>query len=212
MGHVSQIELGWRRLCGGLLRRANRQNARAGIGAIAFVAAATSVLARGVTTWRRVMKNTALLVAVLALASALACESADASTYDVSFSLGATNVTGTIVTDCDSCVLTPADITSFSFTFTGFLNASFSGNSSNVGVGQFFSPSLSAGNGIIDFIGGNEVFEIQVGPGLFEGVTFGLGISAPFLLVLETSVNLETGFVVAPFQIATQSAASPAPS
>ena len=68
-------------------RGAHLFKARAGIGALAFVAAATSVLARGVTTWRRVMKNTTLLVAVLALASALACESADASTYDVSFSL-----------------------------------------------------------------------------------------------------------------------------
>jgi hypothetical protein len=101
------------------------------------------------------------LVAVLTLTSALVCQSAltaaDASSYSVSFvanaGLNSTDVMGTIVTDCDSCVLSPTDITSFSFALTGFNNATFSGTTSNV---HGFSPfPLSAGNGAITFTGGS---------------------------------------------------------
>jgi hypothetical protein len=122
-----------------------------------------------------------------------------------------TVVTGMIVTDCDSCVLAPTDITSFSFTevFTlpsgnpGFTD-SFSGNTSNV-TGTSTYP-LSAGNGIIDFTGagGQERFVVGADTLIFgspgvNGVTFtdpGLGDE-----VLAST----------PLQIATEIAATPLP-
>ena len=151
------------------------------------------------------------LVAVLTLTSALVCQSAitaaDASSYSVSFVLDGTDVTGTIVTDCDSCILSPTDITAFSFAFTGFNNANFSGTTSNV---HGFSPfPLSAGNGAITFT------EVQ-SPG---AETFKVGPdSAAFLAFSEIElISLEPGGgthqssdeVDTPFPIAT--AAVPGP-
>jgi hypothetical protein len=53
------------------------------------------------------------------------------------------------VTDCDNCILAPSDFISWSLTFTGTLNASFSGSTADVS-GNAVYP-LSASNGSITF-------------------------------------------------------------
>lgn len=69
------------------------------------------------------------------------------ATSSLSFLIPLVDITGTIVTDCDSCILAPADITSFSLTYSGFLNDTFAGTSANV-TGAAPYP-LSASGGII---------------------------------------------------------------
>jgi len=145
------------------------------------------------------------VAAVLTLTSALVCQSAiteaDASSYSVSFVLAdgsgfiPTDVTGTIVTDCDSCVLSPTDITSFSFTFTGFNNATFSGTTSNVSGSSPFP--LSAGNGAITFTNvqspGFETFAVGEDSAMFGSNS----------LIMTTSREPADGFNSSAAQVAT---------
>jgi hypothetical protein len=88
-------------------------------------------------------------LAAAGCALALSVGDANASTYDVSFTAGTlatgtVSVTGSIVTDCDSCFLLPADIMSYSFTFAGAsITGTFSGTSSFVTAAGSPFPSRS---------------------------------------------------------------------
>jgi hypothetical protein len=107
------------------------------------------LVAASVVRLRGVAMKSKLSAALAALA--LSAGAANASTYNVNFNISGVDVTGMIVTDCDSCALLPINITSFLFTFTGLLSSSFSGSTSTVaGTSPF---PLSAANGIIDFTG-----------------------------------------------------------
>jgi hypothetical protein len=104
-------------------------------------------------------------LAAAGCALALSVGDANASTYDVSFTAGTlatgtVSVTGSIVTDCDSCFLLPADIMSYSFTFAGAsITGTFSGTSSFVTAAGSPSP-LGANLGFIAYspTGGSENF------------------------------------------------------
>jgi hypothetical protein len=99
------------------------------------------------------------LRAGLVLAAAIVCASTSAnavSIFDVSFSVSTVNVTGTITTDCDSCTLAPADILSYTLTFSGGLTDTFSGTSTNV-TGTTTYPLSASGGFILDsHTGGTE--------------------------------------------------------
>ena len=90
------------------------------------------------------------LLGFIALIPLLGLSPANATTYNyaVAFpaiftSPSATTVTGTISTDCSSsCLLAPSDFLSWSFTFSGYLNATFSGGPS--GVSETSTPNLEA--------------------------------------------------------------------
>jgi len=98
------------------------------------------------------------LLGFIALVPLLGLSPANATTYDfaVAFpaiftSPSATTVTGTISTDCNnSCVLAPSDFLSWSFTFSGFLNATFSGGPS--GVSQTGSSNLKAFPAVLQYV------------------------------------------------------------
>jgi hypothetical protein len=111
------------------------------------------------------IRNVAVAVAILAGAPA-----ANASIYDVNFSfagfqdnpsglsLGPITVTGKITTTCDTCVLGPGDIGSWSFTWNGNLSGTASGTFNNIE----FANTLSASGGEISFIavsGGASAFD-----------------------------------------------------
>ena len=127
------------------------------------------------------------LLGLIAIVPLLGLSPANASTYNVNFFLGpsATTpfvyalVTGTITTDCDSCTLGLSDLGAWSFTFTGSgsLNGTFSGNNSNISMPTAGTSPLSAGGGMIKYdwtatgefeflfvSGGAENDELIVGP------------------------------------------------
>jgi hypothetical protein len=93
-----------------------------------------------------------------AVAAAVLCQgvpaNADSFTWDVSFEVtaGATtvDVTGTIVTDCDSCFLQQADFISWSLAFSGGLTGTASGSITDP-PGIFGNP-LQAINGNLSYI------------------------------------------------------------
>jgi hypothetical protein len=130
------------------------------------------------------------LLGIMALVSLLDFSSAKASTYNVNFFIPQTLtspesalVTGTLVTDCDTCILQPSDFVSWSFTVAtgphGLESRSFSGGPAN--ITSDFPPasplSATGGNiwydptvvGELDFLFvthstfGNDV--ISIGPG-----------------------------------------------
>jgi hypothetical protein len=94
------------------------------------------------------------LLGLLALVPMLGLSPANASsyTYDVSFAIGTDTVTGTIVTNCDVCNLSPTDIASWSFVLDNLYFLS-STDASTVTV-SFASP-LTATPTVIDFIPAN---------------------------------------------------------
>jgi hypothetical protein len=92
----------------------------------------------------------------------LGASPAFASTYDVNLD----GLTGTIVTDCDSCTLGVSDFTSWSFTGGGY---SISGGLS--GVSGSSSLPLSASSGVVTFdLNATESVEFSASNGylLFE--------------------------------------------
>ncbi len=99
------------------------------------------------------------LIASMALVAVLGLSPAHASTYTYSvafpadtFTVGGTTiVTGTITTDCNSCLLLPSDFVSWSFTFSGLLNATFSSGPGG-GVIPSGLPNLEADPGGIKFL------------------------------------------------------------
>lgn len=126
-----------------------------------------------------------------AVAAAVLCQgvpaNADSFTWDVSFNLSGTLnnpispasaiVTGTIVTDCDSCVLMKTDITSFSFswTYSNGVTGAASGTSINVG---FDDNALSASGGILSYTGATTETLTDAVNGTSQ-VAFGLTGGAP---------------------------------
>ena len=90
----------------------------------------------------------AKLLGLLAFVSVLGLSPANASTYNVNFNIGAGNsVTGTMVTDCDTCVLNPINFISWSFMLNGGLGISSSAVGASI-VLSGISP-LSATSGVI---------------------------------------------------------------
>jgi hypothetical protein len=77
---------------------------------------------------------------LMALVSLLGLSPASAGTYSVDFNLPesaetpfeSVTVMGSITTSCDSCDLTSAEITSWSFNVTGSFSGSISGTNANV--------------------------------------------------------------------------------
>ena len=99
------------------------------------------------------------LVGLMALLSLLGLSPAYATTYTYSVAFpastftsgGTTTVTGIITTDCDNgCLLQPSDFVSWSFTFAGLLNATFSGGPSGVILSG--PPNLEVDPGDIKFL------------------------------------------------------------
>ena len=128
----------------------------------------------------------AKLLGVVALVSLLDLSAATASTYNVNFSIPASAVdpfesvvvTGTMVTDCDSCTLQPSDFVSWSFIVAGTMSGSFSGGPANVtSLLPPVSP-LSAGGGVITYdphASGLLEFLFVTGAAENDLVEFGLG-------------------------------------
>jgi hypothetical protein len=127
-------------------------------------------------------------------------------TYNVDFNdpfIPAQTFTGTIVTDCNSCALAPADISSFSFTVSGFLGPAAILNGTIAGpptisLSGGVSPLQASPTGItLAAAGGTETFAnsphvIQFAPGSVE------------VFNTVSGVSVEFGFSVpANFQIAT---------
>jgi hypothetical protein len=83
---------------------------------------------------------------------------ANAATYDVNFSVGGVSVTGTIVTDCDSCILLSADFLSWSFTLNAI--TSIAGGPNDVVITGTSTLSASSGNIVFDpTITGTDTFD-----------------------------------------------------
>jgi hypothetical protein len=121
------------------------------------------------------------LLGLMAIVPLLGLSPANASTYNVDFlqpKSGVTPfesvvVTGTIVTDCDSCVLQASDFVSWAFTITGTMNGSFSGGPANVDETSAPDSPLSAGGGVIEYSSsavGSLRFRL---PNLTEYILFG---------------------------------------
>lgn len=99
------------------------------------------------------------LLGLMVVIASLGLSPARGSTYSVDFSIPksavtpdeAVVVTGTIVTDCDSCTLGPSDFTSWSFTVTGTMNGTFSGGPLTVSTYFAGTSPLSANAGVITY-------------------------------------------------------------
>jgi hypothetical protein len=100
----------------------------------------------------------AKLLSLMALVSILSLSpGANASTYDVSFSVSTVSVTGTIVTDCDSCVLISSDFLSWSFTLNA--TTTLAGGPPDIAITG--TSTLLASSGTIVFdptISGTDMF------------------------------------------------------
>jgi hypothetical protein len=168
------------------------------------------------------MKSYICRIAVAA--AALLCQGAPARAavfnWDVSFSLsgGASDplspatVTGSMVTDCDSCILKASDITSFSFSWT-YLNGvtgAASGTTANVGFGD---NALTASGGLLSYTGGAAITETFTDGTLGTSqVAFGLTGAGTIRLQNIDLIDL-SGSVTQPFTIGTeQVSAVPEPS
>ena len=166
------------------------------------------------------MKKLVLLgAAVLTVVCSLGLP-ANAATFDwnVSFQFSGTDnitnnaatvtVTGTIVSDCDSCFLQQTDISSWSFTFSGGLTGSASG-----GVGDppgISGNVLSASGGVLTYVfvsGGDAHFTGTDGQ---SQMAFGLNVETQLRAQILTSENV-LGSVTLPFQIATEEIVSTTP-
>lgn len=100
-----------------------------------------------------------MLSAAVAAAILAAVPSASAATFDVNFSFiatdppgsvaGTVNVTGTIVTTCVNCSVTGANVTFWSFNWSGASSGSASGTGADI-TGNGTSP-LFAATGFIEF-------------------------------------------------------------
>jgi hypothetical protein len=149
-----------------------------------------------------------------AVAAAVLCQgvpaNADSFTWDVSFNLSGTLndpfgpasaiVTGTIVTDCDSCVLLKTDITSFSFswTYSNGVTGAASGTFANVG---FDNNALSASGGILSYTGATTEALTDAVNGTSQ-VAFGLSVGT--IRLQNANVIDLSGSVTQPFTIATE--------
>jgi hypothetical protein len=154
------------------------------------------------------------LIRGIAVAAAVLCQGAPAKAafvWDVSFNFSGTLnspsgpasaiVSGTMVTDCDSCVLKETDITSFAFSWTysnGVIGAT-SGTFANVGFGD---DALSASAGILSYTGSN----IETFTDALDGASqLALGLNGVGSIRLQTANFIDlTGTVTQPFTIGTE--------
>jgi hypothetical protein len=149
----------------------------------------------------------------LVLASALVYQvlptsvNAASFTYNVDFnnpSAPANTFTGTIVTDCNSCAIAPADVSSFTFTVAGIsgapaLDGTIAGLSTDVSLSGV-SPLQASPTGITIplVIGPTETFTDHSNSSYF--IEFGPGL----VVVEKTALGDSTSFTVPNnFQIAT---------
>jgi hypothetical protein len=170
------------------------------------------------------MKN---LICRIAVAAAVLCPGvpAKAAVFDwnVSFGLSGTlnnpfgqtasaTVTGSMVTDCDSCILKASDITSFSFswTYSNGVTGAASGTTANVGFGD---NALTASGGLLSYTGGAAITETFTDGTLGTSqVAFGLTGAGTIRLQNINLIDL-SGTVTQPFTIGTeQVSAVPEPS
>ena len=90
------------------------------------------------------------LLSLLLIAGWLACFPAYATTYtynvDYSFTTTPGQVTGSIVSSCDSCVLTASNVLSWSFTASDGTSGSSSGPTAGINASGTHSPSDANGN------------------------------------------------------------------
>jgi hypothetical protein len=150
-----------------------------------------------------------------AFAVLLSAQTANTATFDVSFQFTGTDnlsnlpatvtVTGTIVTDCDSCFLQQTDISSWSFTFSGGLTGSASGGTSD--PPGITGNVLSASGGVLTYESGGDA--IFTGTGQSQ-MAFGLNVETQLRAQILTSENV-LGSVTLPFQIATEEIVSTTP-
>jgi hypothetical protein len=162
---------------------------------------------------------------------------ANASTYDVSFSfsgyqdatpdfqppggtnLGTINVTGTMVTTCDSCTLGVGNITSWSFSWNGGSVPGNAGTASGTSGGIAFTNNLSASGGVISFIsvasGSASNFHqlpAQVNFGVFQTGIIGCGNAFNNCIELTNASGANiVGTVTLPFAIATEEVVTTTP-
>ena len=127
------------------------------------------------------------LLGLIAILPLLGLSPANASTYNVDFFLKAAPmggfvasalVTGTIVTDCDSCTLGLSDLGAWSFTFSSTyapFNGTFSGNNSNISMPTAGTSPLSAGGG--------KILYDYMATGEFEFLIVSGGAENDFLIV-----------------------------
>jgi hypothetical protein len=125
------------------------------------------------------------LLGVIAVVSLLDLSSAKASSYNVDFSIPTSSVdplesvvvTGTMVTDCDSCTLQPSDFVSWSFKVTGTMNGTFKGGPSNVTSDYPPASPLTAGGGVISYdptVIGDLIFLYVTGGAQNDRIIFGI--------------------------------------
>jgi hypothetical protein len=151
----------------------------------------------------------------IVIAVAVLCQSPPAKAavlnWDISFSLsGGTSdplspatVTGSMATDCDSCVMKASDITSFSFswTYANGVTGAASGTTANVGFGD---NALTASGGILSYTGDAAVTETFTDGTLGTSqVAFGLSGAGTIRLQNISFIDL-SGTVAQPFTIGTE--------
>jgi hypothetical protein len=168
-------------------------------------------LQRKEETMKSYIRGAAIVVAVLVGAA-----TANASTYDVNFqftsaALATETVTGTIVTDCDSCFLQQADVSSWSLIFSGAVTGSASSGPLNQSPPEIFSNALDATGGKLLYVssGGNgALFTDFTGGG--AQLEFGFNFPDGTIHVQNSSSSI-FGAVTQPFQIATEEVVSTVP-
>jgi hypothetical protein len=136
-------------------------------------------------------------------------------TYDVNFQFTSAaqvteTVTGTIVTDCDSCFLQQADVSLWSLTFSGAVTGSASSGPLNQSPPSIFSNALDATGSQLLYVssGGFALFtDFDSGAQL----EFGFNLPDGTIHVQDSSFNSIFGPVTQPFQIATEEVVSTAP-
>jgi hypothetical protein len=155
------------------------------------------------------------LFALIAVAILAGAPSANASTYDVNFTIGTTTVTGDIVTTCDSCDVSNANITSWMFSWQDSSNSSFKGSASGITNGGF-GTVLLAGSGFIQFGSNPGSFETfsdapsQVSFGEAHPETCANPVT-DCIVIQDADFSREFAHVTQPFTIATEEVVTTTP-
>jgi hypothetical protein len=150
---------------------------------------------------------------LILVAALIGMSPARASTFDynVSIQLGLHHVTGTIVTDCDSCVLSPTDFVSWSFLLDGSNGISSSGTSpagilwtgSSPLTATFtsiiYSPNLAFGAAIFFCNGGTSLCDAASTELQFSDITtaiaYLIGTTSQAVDFVGTGPDVEVAFL-----------------
>jgi hypothetical protein len=170
-------------------------------------------LVKGENSMRHFLASTVVALTLIGLAAP-----ASAATWDVNFSFGSgansETVTGTIVTDCDSCFLQQNDVTSWLLAFSGAVTGSASSGPLNQSPPSIFSNALQATGGKLFYVSssGLVVGALFTDFASAAQLEFGFNLADGGIHVQDSSdLHTIAGSVTQPFQIATEEVVSPVP-